>query len=189
MTTLRALLLCFLFVPAWAQTPSAPAARKPNWDEPFPGVVHNDTKIGGFVGEYRWLSNFYPVRVEWEGRVYGSSEAAYQSGKYPPSERDVFTTLDPDPAKKLSRTKPYDTAAWELRKERTMKEVLWAKFSQNPELAKKLVATGDRVLEETNWWGDRIWGVHEGQGKNLLGLQLMEIRARLAKEGAARPAK
>ncbi len=70
-----------------------------------------------------------------------------------------------------------------------MKEVLWAKFSQNPELAKKLVATGDRVLEETNWWGDRIWGVHEGQGKNLLGLQLMEIRARLAKDSAARPAK
>jgi ribA/ribD-fused uncharacterized protein len=174
---------------AWAQTPSAaPSApvKKPNWDEKFEGVVHDAKKIGGFVAEYRWLSNFYLSRVEWEGRVYGSAEAAYQSGKYPPAEREVFTTLDPDPAKKLSRTKPYDTAVWEARKERTMREVLWAKFSQNPELADKLVATGDRLLEETNWWGDKIWGVYQGEGQNLLGKQLMDVRARLAKERGAK---
>jgi ribA/ribD-fused uncharacterized protein len=171
--------------PASAAAPSAPV-KKPNWDEKFEGVVHDAKKIGGFVGEFRWLSNFYPCRVEWEGRVYRSSEAAYQSGKYPAAERDVFTTLDPDPAKKLSRTKPYDTAAWEQRKERTMREVLWAKFSQNPELADKLIATGDRLLEETNWWGDKIWGVHQSEGQNLLGKQLMEIRTRLARERAAK---
>ena len=172
----------------WAQTsaaaPGAPV-KKPNWDEKFEGVVHDAKKIGGFVAEYRWLSNFYLCRVAWEGRVYGSAEAAYQSGKYPAAERDVFTTLDPDPAKKLSRAKPYDTAAWETRKERTMREVLWAKFSQNPELAEKLIATGDRLLEETNWWGDKIWGVYQGEGQNLLGQQLMEIRARLVKERPA----
>lgn len=170
---------------SWAQPPAAAPAKKPNWDETFEGVVHDAKKIGGFVAEYRWLSNFYLSRVEWEGRVYGSAEAAYQSGKYPAAERDVFTTLAPDPAKKLSRTKPYDTAAWETRKERTMLEVLWAKFSQNPELAEKLIATGDRVLEETNWWGDKIWGVYRGEGQNLLGKQLMEIRARLVQERAA----
>jgi ribA/ribD-fused uncharacterized protein len=175
----RVLLLASLLVTAVFAADSTPA-KKPNWDEVFEGVVHNEKKIGGFVGEYRWLSNFYKCRVEWDGRVYTSSEAAYQSGKYPAAERDVFTTLDPDPAKKLSRTKPYDTAAWEARKERTMKEVLWAKFSQNPDLAAKLLATGERVLEETNWWGDKIWGVYQGEGQNLLGKQLMEVRARLA---------
>jgi len=169
-----------------AETPAAaPAVKKPNWDESFEGVVHDVKKIGGFVGEYRWLSNFFPCRVEWEGRVYRSTEAAYQSGKYPATERDVFTTLDPDPAKKLSRTKPYDTAAWETRKERTMREVIWAKFSQNPDLATKLLATGDKVLEETNWWGDEIWGVFKGKGQNLLGRVLMDTRSRLAAEKTA----
>lgn len=168
-----------------AQAPAAPSANKPNWDDKFDGVVHDEKKIGGFVGEYRWLSNYFPCRVEWEGRVYGSSEAAYHSGKYPTADRDVFTRLGPDPARKLSRTKPYDTAAWELRKVRTMREVVWAKFSQNPELAIKLLATGDRYLEETNWWGDKIWGVHRGEGQNLLGQILMETRARLKKESAA----
>lgn len=155
------------------------AKPKLNWDDAFAGVIHDETRISGFVGEYRWLSNFYPCCVEWEGRTYGSSEAAYQSAKYPPAERDIFTTLGPDAAKKLSRVKAYDAVAWEARKERSMREILWAKFSQNPDLAAKLLATGRRRLEETNWWGDKIWGVYEGEGRNLLGLMLMETRERL----------
>ena len=180
------LLACSLTAVALPAAPaqSAPAAAAPTpakrqWDELFDGVVHDEKSVRGFVGDYRWLSNFMPCRVEWEGRVYGSAEAAYQSGKYPAAERDVFTTLEPDPAKKLSRTKPYDTAAWELRKERTMREVITAKFTQNPELAAKLIATGSRQLEETNWWGDKIWGVYRGEGENRLGKLLMSVRAGL----------
>lgn len=160
--------------------PPAPTKAVDKWDKTFEGVVHDETRVHGFVERYRWMSNFFPCRVEWEGRVYGSSEAAYQSAKYPLGERDVFTTLDPDSAKKLSRTKPYDTAAWEARKERSMAEIVWAKFTQNPDLAAQLLATGKRHLEETNWWGDQIWGVYHGQGKNKLGLLLMETRERLA---------
>jgi ribA/ribD-fused uncharacterized protein len=193
--------LCLLFLlgaipPILAQAPATPAAptttesvKKPMWDEKFDGVVHDAKNIAGFVAEYRWLSNFFPCRVEWEGRVYGSSEAAYHSGKYPAADRDAFTRLDPDPARKLSRVKPYDTAAWEARKVPTMRAIIWAKFSQNPELAKKLLATGDHYLEETNWWGDKIWGVYQGEGQNLLGKIIMDARARLAKESAAAPGK
>jgi ribA/ribD-fused uncharacterized protein len=172
-----------------AESPSAAPATKLKWDDTFDGVVHDAKKIAGFVADYRWLSNYFPCRVEWEGRVYGSSEAAYHSGKYPAADRDVFTRLEADPARKLSRVKPYDTAAWELRKVRTMREIIWAKFSQNPDLAQKLLATGDRYLEETNWWGEKIWGVYEGEGQNLLGIILMETRARLAKDNAVAPAK
>ena len=175
-----------------AQAPAPPAAsaiaasaKIPKWDEKFEGVVHDANNIAGFVAEYRWLSNYFLCRVEWEGRVYGSVEAAYQSGKYPVADRDVFTRLDPDAATELSRTKPYDTAAWQARKVRTMREVVWAKFLQNPVLVKKLLATGDRYLEETSWWGDKIWGVVRGEGQNLLGKIIMDARARLAKESAA----
>jgi ribA/ribD-fused uncharacterized protein len=196
-----AVVLCLLFLlgataPILTHAPATPAAsinaasaKKPKWDEKFEGVVHDAKNIGGFVADYRWLSNYFPCRVEWEGRVYGSAEAAYHSGKYPTTDRDVFTRLDPDPARKLSRAKPYDSAAWEARKLPTMRAVIWAKFSQNPELAKKLLATGDRYLEETNWWGDKFWGVYRGEGQNLLGKIIMDTRARLAKESAAPPGK
>src|SRR5438094_4689505 len=72
------IILALGFVTALA----AEKAATDRWDKTFPGVVHDEKKIGGFVEEYRWLSNFFPCRVEWEGRVYGSAEAAYQSGKY-----------------------------------------------------------------------------------------------------------
>lgn len=196
--SLRFLLLCLLgatalilakaLATAAASVPVA-SAKKPNWDDKFEGVVHDAKNIAGFVAEYRWLSNYFLCRVEWDGRVYGSAEAAYHSGKYLRAERDVFTTLDPDPARKLSRAKPYDAAAWEARRMPTMREVVWAKFSQNPELAKKLLATGDRYLEETNWWGDKFWGVYRGEGQNILGKIIMDTRARLAKESAAAPGK
>jgi len=183
-----ALILAKALATAAASAPVA-SAKKPNWDDKFEGVVHDAKNIAGFVAEYRWLSNYFLCRVEWEGRVYGSAEAAYHSGKYLRAERDVFTTLEPDLARKLSRVKPYDTAAWEARQVPTMREVVWAKFSQNPELAKKLLATGDRYLEETNWWGDKFWGVYRGEGQNLLGKIIMDTRARLAKESAAAPGK
>jgi hypothetical protein len=182
---LTAIALMLAHAPATLAASSTPAAKNLNWDDKFEGVVHDEKKIAGFVAEYRWLSNYFPCRVQWEGRVYGSAEAAYHSGKYPEADRDVFTKLDADPARKLSRTKPYDKAAWEGRKMPTMREVVWAKFSQNPELAKKILTTGDRHIEETNWWGDKVWGVYRDEGQNLLGKVIMDVRARLAKESAA----
>ena len=169
-----------------APTTVAPE-KTPNWDDTFEGVVHDGNNIAGFVAEYCWLSNFFLIRLEWAGRVYGSAEAAYHSGKYPDADRDIFTRLSPVAARNLSRTKPFDTTAWESRKVQTMRDIVWSKFSQNPKLARKLLATGGRYLEETNWWGDKVWGVYRGEGQNLLGKILMDTRARLANESAAAP--
>lgn len=175
-----ALLLLASLLPAWAQP-----AKKPEWNEPFEGVVHDETRIAGFVGEFSWLSNYFEVPVTYEGRTYGSSEAAYHASKFPSEERDEFTTLGADASKKLSRRKQVDAAAWDARKERVMREIVWAKFSQNPNLAAKLLATGDRHLEELNWWGDKFWGTVKGEGRNVLGQILMEARTRLRERRTA----
>ncbi|MDR0901252.1 MAG: esterase-like activity of phytase family protein [Opitutaceae bacterium] len=167
-------------IPPPAPDSAAAARPKRNWDDAFDGVVHDGRRIAGFAGEYRWLSNYFPCPVTYEGRAYGSTEAAYHASKFPESERDEFTKLDPDASKKLSRKKPFDTAAWNARKVRVMREITWAKYTQHPELAAKLLATGERELEETNWWGDRFWGVAQGEGQNMLGRILMDARDRLA---------
>lgn len=174
-------LLHLLLLPALTLSGGTPR----QWDDVFEGVVHDDKRIAGFVGEYRWLSNYLPCRITYEGRAYGSSEAAYHASKFPEAERDEFTQLGADEAKKRSRQKPVDAAWWDARKERVMREILWEKFSQNPDLAERLLATGDRHLEEANWWGDRFWGTVDGEGRNVLGTILMEIRTRL-RIGAAR---
>jgi predicted NAD-dependent protein-ADP-ribosyltransferase YbiA (DUF1768 family) len=63
-----------------------------------------------------------------------------------------------------------------------MGAVLLAKFTQNPELGKALVATGDSLLEEGNTWGDTFWGVcppGSGTGHNWLGCLLMHTRSQI----------
>jgi ribA/ribD-fused uncharacterized protein len=161
-----------------AGTAAAPKPQR-RWDDFFEGVVHDDKRIAGFVGPYGWLSNYYECPVSYEGRAYGSSEAAYHASKFPESERDEFTKLDPDASKKLSRKKTLDQAWWDARKERVMREIMVAKFTQNPGLARQLLDTGDRELEELNWWGDKFWGTVKGEGRNVLGKILMDVRAGL----------
>ena len=133
--------------------------------------------INKFRGANRFLSNFYETKVEWEGLVYPSSEAAFQAGK----------TLDKEERKKFCFMKPVEAKHegykvtlrddWEDVKLHVMYEVVLAKFSQNEFLKQKLIATGREWLEEGNTWGDRTWGTVNGVGQNLLGHVLMTVRS------------
>ena len=62
-----------------------------------------------------------------------------------------------------------------------MYRICLAKFTQNPDLAKRLLDTGDEILEEGNTWHDTYWGVDlkTGEGKNMLGSILMRVRNEL----------
>ena len=63
-----------------------------------------------------------------------------------------------------------------------MLNVVRAKFDQHPDLAQKLLETGDEELVEGNTWGDRYWGVCGGKGKNMLGKILMRVREELRRK-------
>lgn len=70
-----------------------------------------------------------------------------------------------------------------------MEDGLRLKFT-DPELKSKLLATGDEELVEGNTWHDRTWGrcvcsKCGGQGQNLLGQLLMELREEIKKEETA----
>ena len=71
---------------------------------------------------------------------------------------------------------------WETEKISIMRALLRLKFA-DPALRAQLVATGVRPLVEGNRWGDRFWGVCGGNGQNMLGKLLMEIRAELRSQG------
>lgn len=136
-------------------------------------------KINEFQGKYRFLSNFWPARVHYEGKVYASVEAAYQAAKCSdPKDRVQFQNLsDPFQAKKLGK-KVALRRDWDGIKLSLMETLLREKFSI-PELAQLLLDTGDALLEEGNTWGDTYWGICRGQGKNHLGKLLMKIRDEL----------
>lgn len=133
-------------------------------------------KIDSFKGEYRWLSNFWLVSVELDGKTYKSVEHAYMAAKtLDPELREIICNFDtPEQAKKFCKTiKLRDD--WEEEKLRVMHNLLVQKFF-NQGLRAKLIATGDAELIEGNVWGDTFWGVCKGVGSNHLGRLLMQIR-------------
>lgn len=133
-----------------------------------------------FKGYYRFLDNFYPAHLKWEGIEYPTSEHAFQAAKTLDRDfRKQIAKIDsPAQAKKMGRAVDL-REDWEERKYELMEEIVSAKFLQNPALAKKLLDTGDAPLEEGNHHGDVIWGTVDGQGNNWLGKILMSVREKL----------
>ena len=138
-------------------------------------------EICGFFEEYRFLSNFYEAPVTYRGLTYQNNEAAFQAQKcLTEEEMRRFTALSARSAKSLGRRVAL-RPDWEEVKVGIMEEIVRAKFTQNEDLAVKLINTGDRELIEGNTWRDLFWGVDlkTRKGKNNLGIILMKIRAEL----------
>ena len=137
--------------------------------------------ISDFRGQYRWLSNFHLTPIEYEGKIYPSTEHAYQAAKSSlPDVRESFTKthISPALAKKWGRL-VVQRSDWEQVKVQVMYDVCKYKFTHDAELKQKLLDTGDAFLEEGNTWGDTFWGTVNGKGKNHLGMILMAIRTEL----------
>ena len=131
--------------------------------------------ISKFAGKYRFLSNFYLIKITTpDGKVWDSVEHAYQAAKSETCVHHMFQEISAGQAKKLGQTLEL-RAGWEVIKVSVMLELLRLKF-QDPGLRNLLLATGDAELVEGNTWGDRFWGVYEGEGGNRLGILLMVVR-------------
>jgi len=144
----------------------------PEPKNPFPELIDS------FDGEYRFLSNFWPVEIEFEGIQFSSVEAAYQAAKtLDVIKRMVIAVLPPNKAKRAGK-KLELRPDWEAIKIPVM-EILIRKKFQNPELKAKLLATDDKPLIERNHWGDTFWGICNEEGENHLGRILMQVRDEL----------
>jgi len=140
--------------------------------------------IHRFDGEHFWLSNFYESPVVLGGITFSTAEHAFQAAKckYAEDVTRIHAARTPGEAKGIGR-KVTMRDDWEQVKYHVMVSVIRAKF-EVPELADKLLSTGDQELVEGNTWGDRTWGRVAGKGNNWLGEILMERRELLRQERA-----
>ena len=103
----------------------------------------------------------------------------------------ILDTDDPAIIKKLGRqVSGFDSNHWSGIRQIVVYEGLLAKFSQNPELAEFLKATGNNTLAECSA-DDCIWGIGlsmtdparfdraKWNGQNLMGYTLMMVREKL----------
>ena len=135
-----------------------------------------DDTIHGFFMEHRFLSNFHEFPLTLDGITYPSSEHAYMAQKTLSREDQILISQlkKPGDAKRKGQTLTL-RPDWEHYRVAAMLQVLYRKF-QHPDLALALLDTGNKYLEETNWWNDRFWGVCDGEGLNMLGKCLMIVR-------------
>lgn len=140
------------------------------------------TPIVSFSGPYRFLSNFYPAQIYYDGVYYPTLEHAYQAAKTLNGvDRELIRgAATPGEAKTRGRRvtkRPH----WDAIKLDVMERLLRGKFRPGSKLARQLIQTGNAELVEGNTWGDVFWGVCRGEGENHLGRLLMKLRRELVK--------
>jgi hypothetical protein len=132
---------------------------------------------------YREFSNFFPSAFDLEGKRWPTVEHYFQAQKFPANpeyQEEIRAAKTPEKAKSLGATheKPI-RADWDTVREEVMTKALKAKFTQNPDLKAKLLATGSRPLIEANPT-DSYWGYgRTKKGKNRIGVLLQQLRDEL----------
>ena len=132
-----------------------------------------------FTGELGFLSNYYCSPIEIGGYRYETVEHYYQSQKCSDlADAKAIRESKTASEAKHKGQKVTKRPDWDEVKLSVMETGVLAKFEQNPDLAEKLLATGDMILEEGNTWDDTFWGVdyYTRHGANNLGKILMKVR-------------
>lgn len=145
---------------------------------------------------FGFLSHFYPAPVQLDGELWLTVEHYYQAQKSPdPAYRQAIReAATPGRAKRLAappdaargagqswfrKTGSLPRADWHEAKLAIMRRADHAKFTQHPNLARLLLATGDAELVEDSP-SEPYWGIGpDGQGLNWAGRVLTEVRESL----------
>ncbi len=136
-----------------------------------------------FRKEYSFLSNFYHCKIQYRNETWTTAEHAFQAAKAESVEdvQKILNAASPVEAKRLGNI-VVRRSDWKKKQLETMQEIVFAKFTQNILLMRKLINTRPTNIEEENMWHDNFWGnCHcpqcvEKIGKNHLGKILMLIR-------------
>lgn len=129
-----------------------------------------------------FCSNFYPASFILDGKRWPTSEHYFQAMKFEDAglQEQVRKINSPMVAAIMGRREDLPCRKdWLSVRDSVMKKALVAKFSQNDDIRKELLATGNAKLIEDSptdfYWG---WG-QDRSGVNRLGQLLMEVRAEL----------
>lgn len=156
-----------------------------------PQLEVSGNPIGFYEREFYCFSNFSSFQVEWRGRLWPTSEHAYQAAKFmhtnPELFREVHQAKSAHEAFKLAQANKNSVPKeWDGVKLDVMEEILRHKTRQHAYVADKLAQTKELPLVEDSpkdsFWG---WGPDK-KGRNELGKLWMKIRKDLVNTGYRR---
>lgn len=160
---------------------------KLNHSLPLDEITNETSAIDFYHSDQVWgeFSNFSAHPIFLKNIIWQTVEHYYQAQKFKGSdlEDEIRSADSPMQAKEIAllNKEKYDNDKWQELKEGVMLEGLKAKFSQHPQLTKKLIETKNRsISEHTN--NDHYWGDGgDDSGQNRLGELIMLVRESLIK--------
>lgn len=137
--------------------------------------------VGCYEREFFVFSNFSSFQVRWSGRLWPTSEHAYQAAHFfetaPQLVEDIYNATSAHRAFKIAKSNG-DKARedWEDVKVDIMEDICRHKLQQHPYVYEKLNLTEDVLIVEDSpvdsFWG---WG-SDRKGRNELGKVWMRLR-------------
>lgn len=155
--------------------------KENNYQNRDPNLDTTGNVVGFYEREFYCFSNFSSFQVEWKGKVWPTSEHAYQASHFfetdPELVNQIFHAKSAHDAFKIAKANtdkvPED---WDEKKVVVMEEIVRHKLEQNPYILHKLIQTSDLLIVEDSpkdsFWG---WG-HDRKGRNELGKIWMKLR-------------
>ncbi len=139
--------------------------------------------------KYGWMGNMAPYPIMYNGKVWLTSEALFQGMRFDDEEIKEIIRKEKSPMGAKMKSKKYKDQMVVIpmspQDVENMRKCVKMKFDQHPQLKKELMNTKDAYIYEDigNRNGERhkFWGVkkiseNEGDGQNMMGRILMELR-------------
>ena len=140
--------------------------------------------VGCYEREFYVFSNFSSFQVEWRGRLWPTSEHAYQAAHFfetaPDFAERIREMRSAHEAFKFAKSNTLKVVKnWEDIKIGIMEDICRHKLNQHPYVREQLLNTEDVLIVEDSpvdsFWG---WGP-DRQGRNELGKVWMKLRTEL----------
>ena len=144
---------------------------------------------------YGWMGNMAPYPIKFDGKVWLTSEALFQSMRYDIDSINEIIRVEKSPMGSKMNAKKYKhqmvVVPMSELDVKNMRKCVKVKFDQHPQLKKALIQTGNSTIYENigNRNGERhkFWGVkklseNEDDGNNMMGRILMDLRDEYLKE-------
>ena len=132
--------------------------------------------------DYGWLSNSAPYPISLESKMWYTAEHYFQTQKFHDQtvQKLILKTRSAAEVIRIaSNPKLRVRRDWDDLKLGFMRTAVRTKFTQIPDLKRLLLNTGDAVLidhsDADSYWSDG----GDGDGRNMLGVILMEVRDEL----------
>lgn len=139
--------------------------------------------------EYGWMGNMAPYPIKFDGKVWLTSEALFQGMRYDVVGIQEIIRNEKSPMGAKMKAKKFKdqmvVVPMSAQDVENMRKCVRMKFDQHPDLKKELMKTkgvfiyediGNRNGERHKFWGAKKISENEGDGQNMMGKILMELR-------------